>query len=164
MTLREALQIEIWSKQTSRRILKCVGTCLAVGGLVAGVNFEWITPPERKAARVALAAVEELQQKIVAGEDEYEKCKENADQAVERAQEMIWTSRDRKVANAVYGYSVLIEMQHDELKRRPMIHEFYEKHPQSLHTQSHKEQEAQQDQLAQQVDGFMHDVLHRALD
>jgi hypothetical protein len=168
MTFREVLQIEIWSKRTSRKILKIVGlsfaTIVVAGGIIAGVELQWITPPERTAGRIALARIEDLQKESDSNEDEYKSRKEQADAAVESAQDAAWTLRDRKLAYALLGYAFVIDSQHDEPKRRAKLREFYQKHPPRAGMQSQQDLEAQQDRLSKQVNALMHEVLHGALD
>jgi hypothetical protein len=73
MKIREILQIELWSKETTRKVLRPVGrflkrTAIVLGILVvlAGTAFEieshWLTGGERKAGRVALAQIEKLEE------------------------------------------------------------------------------------------------------
>ncbi len=73
MNVRELLQTEIWSKETSRKILRrtwrIVRPVAVVSGIlvlllavVFAVEWYWLTSGERKAGRTALAKIEELEQ------------------------------------------------------------------------------------------------------
>jgi hypothetical protein len=61
MKVRELLQIELWSKITSRKI--CIGIGIVIVGLFSWCEVEkyWLTPGERDAGWTALAQIEELE-------------------------------------------------------------------------------------------------------
>jgi len=167
MTLRDALQTELWSKQTSRKILKVGGISFAAllltGVIVAWAELKWITPPERSAARAALTQIEHLRQAGGISEDEYNTLKGNADGTVQKAEGAAWTVRDKSVAISLHGYLFLTEMRHEEPLRRAAANEFYRHHP-DIPRLTTRLQQDQDDEESRQVEEFIREVLHRTLD
>ena len=163
MTLREVLQIELWSKQTTRKIVKTVGICFAMVVCIVSIGFAletlWINPLERSTAKVALSDVESLQGIDSTKEDEYKARKDKAEAATEGAQKAAWTWRDQNLSQALYGYLFLIEMEHDEPRRRAALQEFYQKHP-----EHRKSAAQQQEDISPQAIEFIGKRLHGALD
>ena len=108
MTIRELLQIEIWSKRTSRKIfigLGIVVVLLVVGFVVLNALDErWITPPERKAGRAALAQIEALQNFDRMSDSEYDAGALQAKQKIDTAGQAAWTSQDKRIAFLLLGY------------------------------------------------------------
>lgn len=163
MTVREFLQIELWSKNTTRKIVKVVGVCfgslVVVGAVFLALELGWINPHERSTAKIALADIEGLRQISAESEDEYKTRKVKAEVAAESALEAAWTWRDERICTAISAYLTLVEMQHEEPQRRAMLHDFYQKHPQF------KESDTQEaDALSKQVIHMVGTNLHRVLE
>jgi hypothetical protein len=150
MTIREILQIEIWSKRTSRKILIGLGivvVLLVVGFVVLNALHErWITPSERKAGRAALAQIEVLQNFNQMSDSEYDAGALQAKQEIDTAELAAWTAQDRRIALLLLGYFESTDVKRSHLKLK-----FPAKRP---------EQEA----LDKQVFQFIKGVLHKALD
>jgi hypothetical protein len=150
MTIREILQIEIWSKRTSRKILIGLGivvVLLVVGFVVLNALDErWITPSERKAGRAALAQIEVLQNFNQMSDSEYDAGALQAKQEIDTAELAAWTAQDRRIALLLLGYFESTDVKRSHLKLK-----FPAKRP---------EQEA----LDKQVFQFIKGVLHKALD
>jgi hypothetical protein len=150
MTIREILQIEIWSKRTSRKILIGLGIVvflLVVGFVVLNTLDErWITPPERKAGRVALAQIEALQNFDQMSDSEYDAGALQAKQKIDTAAQAAWTAQDKRIALMLLGYFASTDGKRSNLKLKLPA-----KRP---------EEEA----LDRQVLQFIKGVLHKALD
>ncbi|MGD0444936.1 MAG: hypothetical protein ABSA39_13465 [Edaphobacter sp.] len=150
MTVREVLQIEIWSKRTSRKILIGLGivvVLLVVGFVVLNTLDErWITPPERRAGRAALAQIEVLQNSDQLSDSEYDAGALQAKHKIDTAEQAAWTAQDQRIAAMLLGYFVSSDEKrsHRKLKLPP----------------ERPEDEA----LNKQAFQFIRSVLHRALD
>ena len=74
MKIPELLQIELWSKRTSRRLFVGIGIVFVVAfvgvGALSAIGKHWLTPGERKAAKIALQQIEELPKGNSASYDE----------------------------------------------------------------------------------------------
>ncbi len=162
MTFHEVLQFELWSKQTTRKILSVVGIGFVTVGFIVSIALAveslWINPRERNAAKVALADVEDLQQTTGVTEDEFKIRKGKAESATERALNVAWTWRDQHISEALFGYQTLMEAQHDEPHRRAVLHEFVQKHPE------YRRSGAQKENLSPQIIELIGKRLHGALD
>ena len=98
MTVREVLQKEIWSKETSRKILLVCGL-LVTGILVWNqIQSKWLTPSERKAGRAALVEVDALQKSAEMSDEEYGAAYKRAEAKVDAADKAAWTGKDRSIA------------------------------------------------------------------
>ncbi|HEU5351713.1 MAG TPA: hypothetical protein VFU55_08955 [Terracidiphilus sp.] len=115
MNVRELLRYEIWSKETSRRILRPIVKILKPTGIVLGslvflavvvyaIESGWLTNGERTAGKVALVQVEKLETLIDCNCDGFAVTDENAKAAVEVARQNAWTLRDRQVAALLSFY------------------------------------------------------------
>src|ERR1017187_1806143 len=101
MKVRELLQIEIWSKRTSWKILVWLGIVLGVLvvvlGVVLAVEALWLTSGERKVASAALAEIDAMQNLVQVGGNDFEARDQRAKEMVEAADRASWTIRDRQV-------------------------------------------------------------------
>jgi hypothetical protein len=150
MTIRELLQIEIWSKRTSRKIL--IGLGIVVVLLVIGfvgfnvLNERWITPSERKAGREALAQIEILQNFNRMSDSEYDAGALQAKQKIDTAEQVAWTAQDKRIAVMLLGYFASTDGNRSHLKLG-----FPPRSP-------------EQELLDKQILQFIKGVLHKALD
>jgi hypothetical protein len=150
MTIREILQIEIWSKRTSRKIL--IGSGIVVALLVVGfvvlnaLDERWITPPERKAGRAALAQIEVLQNFEQMSDLEYDAGALQAKRKIDTAEHAAWTAQDERIALMLLGYfaSTDEKRSHRKFKLPP--------------------ERPQDEALNKQAFQFIKGVLHHALD
>ena len=162
MKLRDLLQIELWSKKTTRKIL--VGLAAFVGLALAWMAVEqyWLTPGERRAGRQALAQIDGLQNVSRGDERQFQTKDKVAKNLVALAQESVWTTRDNVVAEALSTYLERVEERKKDLdfnekvaRERPQL---FQEHPEL----------AQGDQETQNssrlVMDFYKKILHRALD
>jgi hypothetical protein len=120
MKFREFLQIEIWSKETTRKIHARVGkvfgrVAIDLGVLavllctIYSVETYWLTTDERKAATAALANVDSLQDFVTADGVEFEARDRKAIEYVEAAKRATWTLRDKRVATRLSLYLEITE-------------------------------------------------------
>jgi hypothetical protein len=150
MTIRGLLQKEIWSKRTSRKIL--IGLGIVVVLLVVGfvllntLDERWITPPERRAGRAALAQIEVLQNFDQMSDSEYDAGPLQAKQEIDTAEQAAWTSQDKRIALLLLGYfgSTDSKRLHLKLKFPP--------------------ERPQDEVLNKKAFQFIKGVLHKALD
>ena|ERR1017187_516197 len=125
MGIREVLGKEVWSKATSRKILSVAGRILRVvevflvGFVVWYLVYSiWLTPPERKAGREALAQLDALQHFDGMSEDEYGREYKQAETMVHAAEEATWTGRDRSIAAYLSVYLMFTDIRRQEEQSR----------------------------------------------
>jgi hypothetical protein len=115
MTFREFLRIEIWSKETTRKVLRRIwkvtkpaalvfGVLVLVLGIIFAVEWYWLTNGERKAGRAALAKVEELEQLEKNSGDGFDAMNRQAKTSTAVAEQSAWTLRDRRTAGLLEFY------------------------------------------------------------
>jgi apolipoprotein N-acyltransferase len=123
MKVRELLQIEIWSKRTSRKILVWFGVVFGV--LVVGfvslyeIERHWLTPGERSAAKVALAQIDGLQDFASLSDEDFNAREKQAEAKVEDAKQAAVTERDDWVAFELSFY--LDDTQSDQREIRDAV-------------------------------------------
>src|ERR1017187_8638664 len=125
MEIRGLLQKELWSKKTSRKILSVAGRVLRVVEVLLVVfvvwylvNALWLTPPERKAGREALAQLDALQHFDGMSEDEYGREHKQAETMVNAAEEATRTGRDRSIAASLSAYLMFTDIRRQEQQSR----------------------------------------------
>jgi hypothetical protein len=120
MKIRELLQIEIWSKETSRKILVrtrkilvrvgiVFGILVVVLGIILAIEMSWLTSGERKVASAALVEIDEMQNLVQAGGNDFEARDQQAKETVEAADRAAWTLRDKGAAYDLSFYLYLTE-------------------------------------------------------
>jgi hypothetical protein len=130
MSVRELLQKELWSKETSRRIIVVLLTLTAVVVLLSYgsglISRDWLTPEEQKAARESLAIIDSLHSQDLINENDpdvmrgkYVVYHEMVEARVKQAESVARTRRDRLVTSDL----VFCELAHeinlfDALKQR----------------------------------------------
>jgi hypothetical protein len=108
MKIRELLQIELWTKRTSRKMFVGFGTFLGV--VVAGfviwsvVDRNWITPGERSAARVALGKLDALQGAGLFNPREFVVRAKLAGRRVDDAHQAARTTRDKMIVGELMNF------------------------------------------------------------
>jgi hypothetical protein len=110
------LQKEIWSKGTSRKILIGFGIVFVGFRVWYALDRYWITPPERIAARAALVQIEVLRNSEEMSDAEYDVGTRRAKESVDKAEQAAWTSRDKLIAAALFGYLAGRDLQRSEQK------------------------------------------------
>ena len=115
MKVRELLQIEIWSKETSRRILAwtrkilvrlgvVLGVLVVVIGVILAIEMSWLTSGERKVAGAALVEIDAMQNLVSASDGEFEARDKQAKEAIEAAERAAWTIRDKGAVSDLSYY------------------------------------------------------------
>jgi len=116
MTLREVLQIEIWSKRTTRKMMSVFGSLVVVLVVLYVIEFWWLTPPERKAARVALAKVDGLQKFGEMTDEEYGWHYQEAEAKIQAAEKASWTERDESTVVVLSNYLMFTDFRRSQEK------------------------------------------------
>jgi hypothetical protein len=125
MKVRELLQIELWSKRTSRKI------CIGIGIVFIGFGFwiwtdqHWLTPGERSAAKEALAQIDGLQDFAPLSDQDFDVREKQAEAKVEAAKHAAVTQRDKGLAFDLEVYLGETTIDRDEVRRALL---FWERH------------------------------------
>jgi hypothetical protein len=105
MTVRELLQIEIWSKKTSRNLVLLLAVLFVGAFLVAYVSDHWLTHSERDAARAALLQLDSMQLQVSEEGDRVSRTtRQQAIDKVEYAEKVALTGRDQRVSTLLSNY------------------------------------------------------------
>jgi hypothetical protein len=139
MKIRELLQIEIWSKRTTPKVIAGIGIVVAFVALGFGawsvVSRNWLTPEERRAAKVALKQVDALQNTGSLSNEEYAKLDKQADGSVEDALQAALTRRDKAVAMKLLIYQTATTLERFEATRAELAKQRHLPPPDSDPTQ-----------------------------
>ena len=163
MKIPELLQIELWSKKTSRKILVVLGSVFGVAVVAFGtlylVEEQWLTPPERRTGREALVLIDGLQNLGSSGDKDFNVRDKQAQEKVGIAKQAAVTARDEKVANVLDAYLVNVETERSAIQERELM--------QQRHVQistSERDFEERLDSSGKQITQFIRAVAHKALD
>ncbi|MGD1063981.1 MAG: hypothetical protein ABR860_12035 [Terracidiphilus sp.] len=110
MTIRELLQIELWSKRTTRKILVGIGIVVAGYFAWAAVDEHWISPGEHRAGSEALVQIETLRKIDPEKDKDFELGVQQVRQKIEAAKKAAWTTRDTFLALDLSGYLLMTEI------------------------------------------------------
>ncbi len=127
MGIREVLQTEIWSKETSRRIIRKTlvvmkfsgigfGSLVVVMGLWLLVWTHWLTAKEHSAGKIALAQVDALQGFENASDTDFNAQAKRAQEKVDAASGVVLTAKDGRISFLLSHY--LDEVQWVRKKKR----------------------------------------------
>jgi hypothetical protein len=159
MTFRELMQIELWSKETSRKIL--IGLAVVVVVLIAWIAVEryWLTPAERTAGRAALAQIDKLQDFGAISNGDFEARVKQMRAQVDAADRAAWTTRDKGVARTLGIYLDMTQIDQEDAQRQQVLR-------QSHFPISFKDEEFADDMVAsgERVRLQIRYMLHGALD
>ena len=167
MELRELLQVEIWSKRTSRRIL--VGlkfVAIGLGVVVVGIALwifvwtHWLTQGERSKGKIALVQVEALQSFDEMSDAEFDARSRQAQEKVNDASDAIFTAKDRQIA--VYLSLCLFEMQ--GMKKSQRIRKILDSRPGFTKSERSKELELKSEESERHLLKTLVKSLHESLD
>jgi hypothetical protein len=152
MKIRELLRYEIWSKETTREVLRPVSVFLKYAGAVLGVlvvlagvafaiEFSWLTSGERGSGRAALAKVERLEGLIDCSCDQFAKVDNAAKTAIDFAKQKAWTLRDRRIAVHLSIYLLEVEQYETDDLREAQLKSFVLQRHLQWHSSPGSEQE-----------------------
>jgi len=111
MKIRELLQVQIWSKRTSRGIFIGFGFVLVVVAPLFLMSAFWLTPVERKAAIDAVSQIDSLQI-VVLGDsnDDFVLKRHHAEESVKAAERVALTERDQRMSLLLSSYLSTVEL------------------------------------------------------
>jgi hypothetical protein len=96
-TVRDWLQMEIWSPRTTKRLLKIAGAVLVVG-FTAGLVLEyWLNPVERRDVSAMLEQARNVRNSSKAS---FEQQREKGTEIESQAEGAAWTLRDKRIETA----------------------------------------------------------------
>jgi hypothetical protein len=125
MKVRKLLRIELWSKETSRRILQRAwriarpaavvsGVLILLLGVVFAVEWSWLTSGERKAGRAALGKIEELEKLESNASGGFDAKNSQTKASVAVAEQKAWTLRDRRTSGMLEIYRWELETEQED--------------------------------------------------
>jgi len=162
MKLREFLQIEKWSKRTSRKMFVAFGVVTLGFVILYGLNARWTSPKERRAAREALAQLDTLKS-FTNSNEEYGVAHNQARQKVDVALHAGLTSQDKVIALTLSMYLMSIETENESQKSsREMKIKWGSSRDERI--QKMLLDDSRSSQVSQHVADFMSRDLHAALD
>ena len=173
MNVRELLQIEIWSKETSRKILRRTWRILRPVAVVSGVlvlllavvfavEWDWLTSGERKAGRTALAEIEELEKLEWDAGDGFDVMDSQAKVSVAVAEQKAWTLRDQNTSAMLELYLGELQIEHENRIRESRLRLIAIERHQNWPSNPELEKEHRDSQA--QVFSSMRSYLHKQLD
>jgi hypothetical protein len=179
MSIRELLQTELWSKETSRKIGIKVGFvfCILAAALMGWFLLETrlITPGERSAGRKALTQVDALQNLDGISNEDFKAREKQAKLKIETAQRAALTVRDGGVYAALGSYLLMTEMGRDDVQNQREMQQLIERNRNSLkkadrdfaerldlQLRHHSEEKLDSQQI--DVTQFLRSTLHKELD
>jgi hypothetical protein len=121
MKIRELLQMDIWGKRTSRKILVGFGIVFAVA--VIGfcgwyvVGRYWLTPGERSSAMAALVQIDALRELGSLGNEDFASRANQAKRRVDSAEHAAWTGRDESVSMRLGIYLIMVMVERHDLQK-----------------------------------------------
>jgi hypothetical protein len=172
MGIREVLQIEIWSKEASRKILKRTWKVLkyvgiGLGVLVAGVALfvfvetHWLTARERSTGVTALAQVDALQNFDGMSDAEFDVKVRQAEEKVDAANHAVLTAKDNEVAGCLHFYLDQIKWTRLSEKR---MHKLLSLHPEYVNSERYKESDLSIEKSNRDYIKIWKDASHQSLD
>ena len=114
MKVREFLRKEIWSKETSRKILVGLGLLIVAIQVFHEVDVRWTTPSERRAGRAALVEIDALQSSAGMSDGNFAQAFKTAEAGVQVAEAAAWTTRDRGIVQLLSGYLAMTKLYYEE--------------------------------------------------
>jgi len=136
MGIREVSQAEIWSKETSRKILSrvwkvlkwagiSIGTVVAALALFVFVWTHWLTAKERNAGTTALAQIDALQKSDGLTDTDFDAQVRQAQEKVDAATSAELTARDHEVAMGLWFYLDEIKFRRFRNKRMQEVEKLH---------------------------------------
>jgi len=172
MGIREVLQTEIWSKETSRKILARIWKAFRVVGIGVGVVLagfflfafswaHWLTASERSKGRMALVQVDELQNFVGASDEEFDSRLTLAKLKIQEASFAAATGKDTQVADLLYIYMEGIQNLRFEKKMHERWKSPHDYVPsKELQESAEKNEELERDEI-KTLKGMLHESLDK---
>jgi hypothetical protein len=168
MNVRELLQIELWSKEASRkvvrriwRVLKPVTIALGLLLVLLFVSYEveahWLTSGEKQAGKVALAQVEKLEALSYCRCEQFAVTNKEATNAIQFARSKAWTLRDHGLAEWLEFYRWQVETENaDDLREAEIARRHLQLH---ADPQSEEKRRELSNETFRQIRGALHQLL-----
>jgi hypothetical protein len=121
MTLRKLLQIEIWSKRTTRRIWFFLLVCIVVFFVWKLIDANWLTQKERVVARNALHRIEILNDANSSDVEALKREHQEVETAIQNAEAVAVTQRDKLISMDLTACSMGLESKWMDLIRQKLI-------------------------------------------
>jgi hypothetical protein len=125
MKVRKLLRYEIWSKETSRKILVGIGIIFVslIGVLYGGyeIDLHWLTRAERSAAKIALVQIDGLEDSGPMTLEEFETRSKQVEASVSAADRAARTLKDQLVEMQLGLYLMSVEGERDDALSRQLI-------------------------------------------
>ena len=165
MAVREILQTEIWSAETSRKIIKLfrwvltfIGISIACFAVWYVVSNNWLTGSEKRAGQIALSQIDALQNLSALSDTEYVANYKQAEGSVRAAENAAWTAKDRSVASVLTTYLMFTDVRRSEQKFLVKLSSSNDER-----FQKYAASEAKSSINSIAVSSFQSEVLHQAL-
>jgi hypothetical protein len=164
MNVREISQIEIWSKETSRKIFVVfgivIGLCCVGYGVWYEIEIHWLTRGERDAARVALQQIETLRGANSLSDQEYLDRSKQVQTKLDPADRAAKTYLDQLTQMRLGMCLVGVE---DE-RFRMIVQHSLERRRLPLYSNADRDYDAKADALMSELARESCSALHKALD
>jgi hypothetical protein len=173
MNVRELLQYELWSKETSqrlgakiwkfsKRLAVVLGILASVIVIVAVVESHWLTAGERKTGRAALAQVDELRGLIDCKCERFIEVDKKAKESVAVAVQRAWTKRDHWTSFELSFYLGQVETIPKDDLREDQVKQVIEQRHLPLHSDPAFEAEVRDSRIRYLE--LLSSILHKVLD
>jgi hypothetical protein len=130
MTLRELLQIELWSKRTTVKIIVISAVVPILGfGFWRTYDRYWITSGVREQGRKALAQIDELQKLSTSCDADFKAKEESADRELKIADQKEHTFRDITVLFQLMDYFESTRLKHLRICNQDRFGAIEKRHP-----------------------------------
>ncbi|MGO9777941.1 MAG: hypothetical protein ACLQGT_01105 [Terracidiphilus sp.] len=172
MKVRELLQIELWRKETSRKVLRRIWRVLKPVAIALGlllvllfvsyeVEIHWLTSGERQAGKVALAQVEKLETLSYCRCEQFAVANKEATNAVQNVRSKAWTLRDRGLVEWLELYRWQVETENVRDMREAENVELVARRHLQLHMDPQFEGKHRelQNETFRQIRGILHQLL-----
>ena len=101
-------------------VFGCLGLIITVGGGTWMISARWITPREKRAAIAALNRIDDVRKSEGPKDEVYKEEKIKAENAVEKANSLAITSRDKAVASWLDADLTLTTIHKEHLQPSPL--------------------------------------------
>jgi hypothetical protein len=167
MNIRELLQIEIWGKRTTRKILVVFGIVFAIAvvgfGALYLVEVNWLTRGERSAAKAALVQIDALQDAGPLSDEEFKVRQDQADAKVQAAKDVAKTLKDDSTQEMLFWYLAGVELERSKIQNKKRTEELVQQ-GRTRRRNTNEENEKKIDALLSDLKHAGRAALHKELD